>query len=462
VIPRSLFFRLMGAYVLVIAVAIVVVYVIANQTTTNEFRYFMFRGQMVGTQDFVDQLTSYYRSRGSWQGVEALFARAPNSSGNMMGRGMTSTGMMVTSLGLADGQGVLVAVTDGSPIGSRVPTAELASGTPIRVNGQTVGTLVASAGTIDAVSDPASLDFLNQVNRSLVLAGVVAGGIAVILGFLLFRQITAPLGALAQVSRKLAAGELNARVRVRGEDEIASVGRAFNAMAANLERSEDARRNMLADVAHELRNPLGVISSHLEAMLDGVFPTSAEQIASLQDETLLLTRLVDDLRDIALADAGQLTLHRVSTDLGMLVVSTVNAFQARAAENRIMLSIKPTAKGVTVNVDVQRIEQVLRNLLSNALLYTPMGGTVMVNVSAADDAARVEVYNSGPGISQEALSHVFERFWREDRARARAQSGAGLGLAIAKQWVQAHGGQIGASSQVGRGTTFWFTLPLSN
>jgi signal transduction histidine kinase len=460
--PKSLFFRLMGGFVAVIAVAIAVVYVIANQTTANEFRYFMFRGQMVGTQDLAGELASYYRSRGSWEGVQALLPRGGSSSGNMMGGGMMSGGVMATSLGLADGHGMLVAATDGSPIGTQLPVAVLASGTPIRVNGKIVGTLVAPTGTVDAVSDPASLDFLNQVNRSLLLGGLAAGLIAVVLGFLLFRQITAPLGALAQASHKIAAGDLYARVPVRGEDEIASVGRAFNAMAANLERSEAARRNMLADVAHELRNPLGVISSHLEAMLDGVFPTNVEQIASLQDETLLLTRLVDDLRDLALADAGQLTLNRVPADLHALVERTANAFQAQASENRITLTSRLTANNVSVSIDVQRIEQVLRNLLSNALRYTPADGTVAINLSTGSHSARVEVSDSGPGIPVEALPYVFERFWRGDNARTRAQGGAGLGLAIAKQWVQAHGGQIGATSEVGRGTTFWFTLPLSN
>jgi two-component system sensor histidine kinase BaeS len=459
--PKSLFFRLMGGFVLVIVVAMAVAYVIANQATTNEFRYFMFRGQMVGTQVLADELASYYQSRGSWEGVDALLARGA-ASGNIMGGGMMSGGMMGASLGLADAHGVLIAATDGSSVGRGLSSGELASGTPIRVNGQMVGTLFAPAVGTNAGSDPASLEFLNQVNRSLLLGGLAAAVIAVLLGSLLFRQITAPLGALAGASRRIAAGDLNARVQVRGEDEIASVGQAFNGMAGNLERSEAARRNMLADVAHELRNPLGVISSHLEAMLDGVFPANPEQIASLQDEILLLTRLVDDLRDLALADAGQLSLNRVRTDLRVLVERTANAFQTQATENHIRLVDELMTNSVLVNIDVQRIEQVLRNLLSNALRYTPADGTVKVRLSNLDGAARVEVTDSGPGIPEESLPDVFERFWRGDKARARARGGAGLGLSIARQWVQAHGGEIGVSSRVGQGTTFWFTLPLSN
>jgi signal transduction histidine kinase len=446
--PKSLFFRLMAGFVLVIAVAIAVVYLIANQTTTSEFRYFMFRGQMVRIQDLADNLANYYRLGGSWQGAEAWLGSSPNAFGGMMSGGMS----------VADARGVIVSASVPGQLGRQLSSAELAKGTPIRVDGQTVGTLIAEAGMMDAGFDPASQDFLNQVNRSLLLAGIVAGA----LGFVLFRQITAPLNTLAQATHRIAAGDLDARAEVRGEDEIAEVGRAFNAMAENLSRSEAARRNMLADVAHELRNPLGVISSHLEAMQDGVFPTDAEQVASLQDETLLLTRLVDDLRDLALADAGQLSLEREKTDLDALVERTVDAFQAQAAENHVTLANQVPSDVPAGNIDAERIEQVLRNLLVNALRYTVTEGNVTVRLLNTATAARVEVNDSGPGIPADALPHVLERFWRADKARARAQGGAGLGLAIAKQWVEAHGGQIGVTSQVGRGTTFWFTLPLSD
>jgi two-component system OmpR family sensor kinase/two-component system sensor histidine kinase BaeS len=300
-----------------------------------------------------------------------------------------------------------------------------------------------------------------------LLAGLAAAVIALALGFVLFRQITAPLDALTQATQKIAAGDLRTRAKVKGDDEISRLGRSFNAMAENLERSETARRNMLADVAHELRNPLGVIQSHLEAMLDGVFPSTPEQIASLHDETMLLTRLVDDLRQVALADAGQLSIHRSPTDLGALVARVTDAFQAQAAEHQVVLRSEVGATLPMVDVDAERIEQVLRNLISNALRYVPPGARVSVTVSRKANSARVEVSDTGPGIPADALPHVFERFWRGDKSRARALGGSGLGLAIAQQWIEAHGGRIGVKSQVGGaaqqkqgGTTFWFTLPL--
>jgi signal transduction histidine kinase len=189
---------------------------------------------------------------------------------------------------------------------------------------------------------------------------------------------------------------------------------------------------------------------------------------------MLLARLVDDLRDLAVADAGQLSLTRQMTDLRALVSKTVEAFQAQAAENQIALTSDLSTSLPSLNLDAQRIEQALRNLISNALRYTPAGGTVTVKLVKNGNAARVEVSDTGPGIPADALPHVFERFWRGDKSRSRAQGGAGLGLAIAKQWVEGHGGRIGVESKTGvaapqengneptrpSGTTFWFTLPL--
>lgn len=466
---KSLFVRLMGAFALVIVVGFSIVYIIANQATANEFQVFMFRGQMVAAQDIANQFADYYRARGSWNGVETVLPRnaIPSTrmaTGTMMGGAM----MGAPRLWLADARGIIVAGTDNSRAGQQVAAAELASGTPVRVSGQIVGTLLVNAGTPGSATDPSSQDFLNQMNRSLLLAGLAAASIALVLGFVLFRQITAPLDALTRATRQIAAGDLRTRapLGLRDDDEISRLGRSFNAMAENLERSETARRNMLADVAHELRNPLGVIQSHLEAMLDGVFPTTPEQIASLHDETMLLTRLVDDLRQVALADAGQLSIHRAPTDLGALVARVTDAFQAQAAEDQIELQCEVSATLPTVNADAQRIEQVLRNLISNALRYVPPGARVSVTLSREANSARVEVSDTGPGIPADALPHVFERFWRGDKSRARALGGSGLGLAIAQQWIEAHGGQTGVRSQVDAtptqqgGTTFWFTLPL--
>jgi len=452
VIHNSLFIRLMGAFAIIIVVGVVSVALIANQTTTSEFQQFMFRGQMVRAQDLANELAAYYRTRGNWFGVEPLLS---DSSGGMMGTMMGSGGLW-----LADANGTIVASSDNTLLGQSIAANERAESVPIQVDGQRVGILIANSQMMHGVTDTAAQDFLAQVNRSILLAGLAAAAIALVLGFLLFRQITAPLNALASASDKIAAGDLTARSPVSGDDEIARVGRSFNAMADQLARSETARQNMLADIAHELRNPIGVIQSHLEAMMDGVFPMDVEQVTSLHDETLLLARLVGDLRELALADAGQLTLNRAPTALRGLIERVVNAFQAQANEREIKLTASVPEYIPPLNIDAQRIEQVLRNLLSNALRYTPANGVVMVTATQEKKLARVQVHDTGAGITPDALPHVFERFWRGDKARSRTQGSTGLGLAIAKQLVEAHGGEIGVESEPGKGTTFWFTLPI--
>lgn len=463
---QSLFVRLMFAFALIILIAVTIIFVIVNQTTANEFRAYMFHGGMTPFDQIARELGAYYAARGSWQGVERYFAQGfDGGMGAMMGgsRGRWGTFQMRgASPMLADQNGSVVATRDGSGVGQKATSAQLDSGVPIQVDGQTVGTLVSSSLNT-ALLDAQQQEFLTRTNLSLLLAGVVAGALALVFGFLLFYQITAPLHALTTAARKIAAGDFTARVANPRDDEVGQVGRAFNAMAEGLAQSEAARRNMIADIAHELRNPLGVIQGQLEGMLDGVFPTTGEQIASLYDETVLLARLISDLRDLALADAGQLQITRQPTNLRALIEKTASAFALPANEKNISLTTQITEPLPQLNLDAQRIEQVLRNLIGNALRHTPEGGTVRVECTAVggrQSAVIARVSDTGAGISREDLPHVFERFWRGDKSRSRAGGGAGLGLAIAKQLIAAHGGAIGVESEAGRGATFWFTLPV--
>lgn len=460
-IRRSLFFRLMGAFALVILAGVLVVTFISNRTTANEFQQYMFRGQMVRLGDIASELSEFYRAQGSWAGVSSMLQDASTASmSSMMGGNVgNEMSMAAGGLWLADAHSSIIASSDDSRQGEMISSAERANATPILLTGQTVGWLIADPLMLHGVTDSAAQEFLARVNRSILLAALAAGAIALALGFILFRQITAPLNSLAAATDKIAAGDLTARAPVHGDDEIARVARSFNAMADNLGRSETARRSMLADISHELRNPLGVIQSHLEAMLDGVFPLNQEQLTSLHDETLLLSRLVGDLRELALADAGQLTLTRERTDLGALIERVVAAFQPQATKEGIVLTTEVETIP-PLYLDAQRIEQVVRNLVSNTLRYTPSGGSVLVKLTREKTAARVQVRDTGIGIAPDALQHVFERFWRGDKSRSRTQGNAGLGLAIAKQLVEAHAGQIGVESSLNVGTTFWFTLPL--
>jgi two-component system OmpR family sensor kinase len=490
---KSLFARLMFAFALVILITVAIIFVIVNQTTTNEFRAYTFRGGQTSLDSIANELGAYYAARGSWQGVEQYFAQMYGTGG---GRGRGTPALAGITLSLADASGTIIASRDSAQVGHKVTSAQLAASVPIRVSGQSVGALLAASQNL-ATFDAQQQEFLWRVNVSSLLAGGVAGVLALTLGFFLFYQITAPLHALTTAARKIAVGDFSVRLASSRDDELGQVSRAFNAMAEALAHSETARRHMLADIAHELRNPLGILQGQLEAMLDGVFPLSNEQIASLYDETLLLARLVNDLRDLALADAGELQITRQPTDLGALIEKTMSAFTWQANEKQITLTLTCANDLPRVNIDAQRIEQVLRNLMSNALRHTPAGGAVRIECAEiksqksesrgqraesrgqrAEDrdqrsedrdqrseggdqksVVRVRVSDTGSGISREDLPHVFERFWRGDKARARAGGGTGLGLAIAQRLILAHGGTIGVESEAGRGATFWFTLP---
>jgi two-component system OmpR family sensor kinase/two-component system sensor histidine kinase BaeS len=260
----------------------------------------------------------------------------------------------------------------------------------------------------------------------------------------------------------VAGGDLSVRVRENIPGEFGQLARSFNRMAAELASVEQQRRNLTADVAHELRTPLHIIQGNLEGILDGVYLPSGEHIAATLEETRLLARLVSDLQTLSLAEAGQLPLHRAPLSAADLLEDTATSFSgpAAAAGLELRLELPVPAEELLLDGDPDRLEQVLNNLVGNALRYTPGGGHITLGAQAIAGGVRLTVADSGAGIAPEDLPHIFDRFWKGDRTRARREgAGSGLGLAIARQLVQAHGGQIWAESQPGQGTTFFIDLP---
>jgi two-component system OmpR family sensor kinase/two-component system sensor histidine kinase BaeS len=232
-------------------------------------------------------------------------------------------------------------------------------------------------------------------------------------------------------------------------------------MTVSLAQAETLRKNLVADVSHELRTPLAIIQGNLQAILDGVYPLEMAQVAGLYDETRLLTRLVDDLHLLALADAGQLRLERLPLNLADLARQTVAQFGPVAETSGVRLELAADDDAPTVVGDADRLAQVFRNLLSNALRHTPAGGCITMRVAGADQQIVTQVIDTGSGIATEDLPRVFDRFYRGDKSRSRRDGGAGLGLAITRQLVVAHGGQIEVASTPGAGTTFTITLPAA-
>jgi signal transduction histidine kinase len=309
---------------------------------------------------------------------------------------------------------------------------------------------------------------IGRVNQAILIGGGIALVAALVVGFVVFRAITHPIDQLNHAAHALGRGDLSARVTTAaqpsrlGNDELTDLGATFNVMADSLQKAEVLRRDMTADIAHELRTPLAVMRGNLEAMLDGVYPPDAEHLQPVLNQVHLLTRLVEDLRTLALAEAGQLPLSKRPIDLGHLIETTLASFQAEAATQRVTLTAHALDPLPAIGLDPDRVQQTIGILIANALRHTPADGSIKITLHHDKVQAIIEVTDSGAGIPPGDLPHVFERFYRADKSRARESGGSGLGLAIAKSIVQAHGGSINASSELGKGTLVRFTLPLKS
>lgn len=273
-----------------------------------------------------------------------------------------------------------------------------------------------------------------------------------------FRGIARPLAELMTAAEAVAEGNFKVRVREGRRGEFGRLGQAFNQMVAELERADQQRRNLTADVAHELRTPLHIIQGNLEGLLDGVYEPTVEHIEATLEETRLLARLVGDLQTLSLAEAGQLPLQKEAVAVGELLADVATSFSGQAEAGGLALRVT-AASGLVVWGDAGRLDQLLSNLVVNSLRYTPAGGEIRLTAAPAGDQIEIRVTDTGLGIPAGDLPYIFDRFWRGDRARTHHNGGAGLGLAIVRQLVQAHAGTINVSSQPGQGTSFIINLP---
>ncbi len=356
----------------------------------------------------------------------------------------------------------LLEATDGNvPLtGEMTRFAISPDGTAIIYQGnEAVGTLI-----IDPVSEmewaTAQNEFVETVNWTLLITAILAGLAAVVLTVILSRRILQPVAELTHAVRRLGGGDLSQRVTIHASGEITELAHAFNAMAATLAHNEDLRRSMVSDIAHELRTPVTNIRGYLEGVQDGMLDPDASTIDSLHEEAMLLNGLIQDLQELALAEAGQLRLEVQPVSLDLVVEQTVSMLKPAAHNKGVLLSTHLDSALPPVRADQRRIAQVMRNLLNNAITHTPQGGEIQIHAENTQQSVTVHIADSGEGISAEHLPFVFERFYRADPSRSRSTGGAGLGLAIVKQLIERQGGRIWVESQPGKGATFSFTVPL--
>jgi signal transduction histidine kinase len=456
---RSLGWKLALSLLLVVVVSVGLTAYLTHHRTTREFSDFISESRASNLERTAQTLKDFYTENGSWSGVQSMLESLPT--------------FVNDRFILADSSGTIIGDTNAEWLRETVQSVGLSKPTSIVVSGQEVGKLyllssgmfivqfMPPGGAFPSQPQPSSPEqrFLSHVNTSLLIAGVVGAAVAILLGLFLTRQFTKPIRALKKGAARIASGDLAYRAEVKSRDEFGDLAKSFNSMAASLDSSEQSRRRLFADIAHELRTPLSVIEGTVDAMLDGVYEPNPDNLNSIKEETEVLTRLVAELRDLTLAESGHLKLQIEPTNLAELVQRRVSQAEVIAQEKNITLNTEIAENLPQIEVDGRRIEQVVANLLDNALNHTPSGGTVTIAVSPDKDGILVSVSDMGEGIPAEHLPYIFERFYKVDDARSRKTGGAGLGLAIAKQMVELHGGRIWVESEVGKGSKFSFILP---
>jgi signal transduction histidine kinase len=475
----SLRWKLFLVFLAVVVVTIGAISLFISTSVSTQIQHYEYGRRGEQMMRMRELLLRHYLARQDWEGVQ--------SSVEQMGQ------LYGWRVRVVDINGVVVADSSKSSLGQKLdvsafarrwtmgeprgePPGEMSERPPLflpiflsagdRV--QRLGYLVVEPGNMPAPRMPPAAwrvweERIAELRNSIILAvvwgGLVGIGLALLLAFFLSRRITAPVQSLASAARNLGKGDFSQRAAVKSRDELGELASTFNSMAAELEKADKLRRELVADVAHELRTPLSNIKGYLEGIQDGVVRPDEATIKLIYEEVELLSRLVDDLHELALAESGGLGLEKQVCDIRDIVQDVAGAMGYQIANKRLKLRLDLPESAALALVDAHRIGQVVRNLLSNAINFTPEGGEIAVSVKCTKDEVVVSVADTGPGIPQEELPYIFERFYRVDKSRSRATGGSGLGLTIARRLVEAHGGQLEVESELGKGSVFTVKLP---
>lgn len=445
---RSLTFKWIATLFVTSLVGVIFVGLFAYRTTLNEFdRLRVEQAQAT----FINDVTAYYKTNHSWDGLDRWFRSQMEADSEAEGQFLP-----LQLFALVDKDGVVVIGSGPFKIGQRVYGRDKDEGTPVTIDGQQVGTVLVFAPPPGP--DPREQGYLDRTTQALLVGGVGAGAVALLVGILLSRHFLRPLTELTTAIKAMKQGDLNQAVQVRTHDELGDLAHTFNQMSAQIHRANQLRKQMTADIAHDLRTPLLVISGYIEALRDGTFQPTSDRFEVMNREVLILKRLVEDLRTLSLADARELKLVSQPVQPRELLEQIKQSFEPIANEQHIALRVEADETLPELYVDRERIVQVLANLVSNALHHTPNGGSVTLLAHKRNNTVQIAVRDTGSGIPEDKLPNIFERFYRMEESRSQNQGESGLGLAIAKSIVEAHHGTIAAESQIGKGTSIIITL----
>ncbi len=396
--------------------------------------------------DLVQQLATYYQENQTWDGVEKKFKRDHD-------------GDRPPFFSIADTNGKVIVAGMDHRLQEIISVGELKAGTQIQVNGETIGILLLNT---PPDKNPLEAEFIRRLSQSIYLSAIGTIILAFILGAILSGTITRPIRELTKATHDMAGGKFGQQVPVRSRDEIGELASSFNKMNDDLARSFNLRKQMTADIAHELRTPLSLIIGHAEAVHDGVLPPSKENFEIIREEAERLEQLVNDLRILSLADAGELSVDFQPVEINKFLGDIQSHYMVPFNQKRIALNFEPDPVILQANLDPIRFSQVLTNILDNALRYTPEDGRVDMAVKQNGDRVEIIIQDSGDGVTPEDAAHLFDRFYRADVSRTRDSEagGSGLGLAIAKSIVEMHKGKIWAESEIGKGLKVIIQLPV--
>ena len=450
----SLRTKIILAFSTVVVAAIAAIVLFSNLDSQNQMRTYINRGGLYGLTDLVSQLETQYANKGSLDGAETILASYRFRGNRRNGQGGNP------SLTLVDGNRTVLWSSAGREEGAALDNEDLEEALKLNnADGEAIGYLVVE-NQAEFQADEIS-PFITRMREVVLYAGLLAAFAAIILAIFISNRLLRPVKALTAASNALSTGNFDTRVDVSGNDELAVLGKTFNRMAERLQLAEERKTTLTADVAHELRTPIAVQKAQLEAMIDGVLPVTPENLETAVKQTDMLSRLVDDLRLLAMADAGEIRFEYRETSIPGLIDQVVAQFQARLSNDRTSINLDIAVEKLPkVITDPDRVMQILNNLISNALRYGQKAGTIHIQTGVEKDRVFISVRDEGGGIPDSALPHLFERFYRHEKARSRETGGTGLGLAISKKLAVLLGGDLRGENDPRGGAIFTLELPI--